>query len=159
MRPHSQRVDCSEETRSALRGVAAETALGHHLGQGRGGKGDTCPSCFVLCYLGSFSSLLITFKTSRPCAPGPTHSSSSWPAASRTERESRHRLTPPRAGQPGPAPPAGAATPLPDCLLLSWLLSLVWSAAALLLLLSVPCPGLPEAACQSDCMSGLCPGH
>lgn len=75
------------------------------------------------------------------------------------DRESRHRLTPPRAGQPGPAPPARAATPLPDCLLLSWLLSLVWSAAALLLLLSVPCPGLPEAACQSDCMSGLCPGH
>lgn len=43
----------------------------------------------------------------------------------------------------------------------SWLLSLgrPVQLPALLRPLSVLCPGLPEAACQSDCMSVLCPGH
>lgn len=127
------------------------------------GEKDICPRCLVLYHLGSLSSSsssqLITFNTSRPRVLGPTHSSSQWPAASRTNTpRAGANLTTPRAGRPGLAPPAGAPTPLPGYLLLSWLLSLVWSAAALLLL-SVPCPGLPEAACQSNCVSGLCPGH
>lgn len=95
-------------------------------------------------------------------------SSSSQPASSRAGRASGGTKTQSRRqsacsqGRPAQAsPPARAPTPPPACLLLSWLLSPVCSLQlpSLLLLLSGLCPGLPEAACQSDCMSGLCPGH
>lgn len=83
----------------------------------------------------------------------------SWPAASKTETERAGTgPTPPRAGQPGPAPPAGAPTPPPDCLLLSWLLSLVWSAAAFSFSFRSPARACPRLLARVIACQGCAQG-
>lgn len=94
--------------------------------------------------------------------PSPRCMASSWQASSRTKKGREQApicLFPGQASlgeplQPGHPPHQGLFTPAGFCL---------WPALlqlpSLLLLLSVLCPGLPEAACQCDCVSGLCPGH
>lgn len=160
-----QSVDHSEKTHSALREEAAVKQVWRSTprlqcalerGVQRPVLSDTPSSHFSLLS----ASQLITFKTPRPCVYCPTPSSSSWLASSRTEtlREKAPALLLP-AGQPGPPrvcpPHRPAACSRAVFCLSSGLLQL----SQLLLLLSVLCPGLPKAACQNDCMSGLCPGH
>ena len=153
-----------EKTHSALRGGAAgNRAGGQHLGHSMRWREGVQRPMLSGAPTSQFSLLsasqLITFKTPRPCVYCPTPSSSSWLASSRTEtpREKAPTLLLP-AGQPGP-PRCAHPTARPPALELSFVSHHPLQLSPLLLLLSALCPGLPKAACQNDCMSGLCPGH
>lgn len=129
-------MDCSEEHCSALRGVTAVKQLwGQRLGHGvcvgvreTDAEAVWCSAISALPLLLLPTRSLQDFKTL--C---------SWPhtqlqqlAGLQQDEDSERAgtsLTPPRAGQPGPPLQPGTH---PTARLFSWLLSLVWSAAALL---------------------------
>ena len=102
----------------------------------------------------------LTFKTPRPCVYCPTPApAAGWPPAGPRLRGRRRQPYSSPQASPGlhgaPTPPPGR----PPALELSFVSHHQPQLSPLLLLFSALCPGLPKAACQSDCMSGLCPGH
>lgn len=104
--------DGSEDTGSAL-GAAAEEQLWGNTWARAWWPRRYMPRLFGALLSRFFLLLLLPthnlqdFQTPRP---GPTHSSGAGRLPARPRQREQARPTPPRAGQPGPAPPAGAPT-------------------------------------------------